>query len=143
LIEQTGESTELHYRKYILEPIPRGQSLDQQATLPMFLPVCHHRCLNAGPTFVAAEEKPGCPTRASVSVAKKAFFPRISLTGTAWISERSAVELFAGPSRAWTFVPQVTQPIFTGGRLKSDVKFAKAQQEFASCSVPANDSERV
>jgi multidrug efflux system outer membrane protein len=28
-------------------------------------------------------------------------------------------------------VPQITQPIFTGGRLKSDVKFAKAQQEFA------------
>lgn len=28
-------------------------------------------------------------------------------------------------------MPQITQPIFTGGRLKSDVKFAKAQQEFA------------
>jgi multidrug efflux system outer membrane protein len=28
-------------------------------------------------------------------------------------------------------VPQVTQPIFTGGRLKSDVKFARAEQEFA------------
>lgn len=28
-------------------------------------------------------------------------------------------------------MPQVTQQIFTGGRLKSDVKFAKAQQEFA------------
>ena len=28
-------------------------------------------------------------------------------------------------------MPQITQPIFTGGRLKSHVKFAKAQQEFA------------
>jgi outer membrane protein, multidrug efflux system len=28
-------------------------------------------------------------------------------------------------------VPQITQPIFTAGRLKSNVKFARAQQEFA------------
>jgi multidrug efflux system outer membrane protein len=28
-------------------------------------------------------------------------------------------------------VPQITQPIFTAGRLKSNVKFAKAQQELA------------
>jgi multidrug efflux system outer membrane protein len=28
-------------------------------------------------------------------------------------------------------VPQVTQPIFTAGRLKSNVKFAKAEQELA------------
>lgn len=28
-------------------------------------------------------------------------------------------------------MPQITQPIFTAGRLKSDVKFAQAQQEFA------------
>ncbi len=28
-------------------------------------------------------------------------------------------------------MPQITQPIFTGGRLKSDVKFARAQQELA------------
>jgi len=39
--------------------------------------------------------------------------------------------LFSGPSRVWTFVPQVSQPIFTAGRLKSGVQSAKAQQEFA------------
>jgi outer membrane protein, multidrug efflux system len=39
--------------------------------------------------------------------------------------------LFSGPSRAWTFIPQITQPIFTAGRLRSNVNFEKAQREFA------------
>jgi outer membrane protein, multidrug efflux system len=39
--------------------------------------------------------------------------------------------LFSGPGRIWSFVPQLTQPIFTAGRLKSNVKFARAQQELA------------
>src|SRR6266404_4233346 len=35
------------------------------------------------------------------------------------------------PHSAWSFVPQVSQPIFTAGRLKSNVKLAKAQRESA------------
>ncbi len=34
-------------------------------------------------------------------------------------------------SGVWSFIPQITAPIFTAGRLKSNVKFAKAQQELA------------
>jgi multidrug efflux system outer membrane protein len=29
----------------------------------------------------------------------------------------------------WAFVPQVTQPIFTAGRLKSNVRFSQAQRD--------------
>jgi len=66
-----------------------------------------------------------------VSVAKKAYFPSISLTGLLGFQSDQLSSLFTGPSRAWSFVPQVTAPIFTAGRLKSNVKFAKADQEFA------------
>jgi multidrug efflux system outer membrane protein len=31
----------------------------------------------------------------------------------------------------WQFVPQVTQPIFTGGRTRSNVELATAQQQLA------------
>jgi outer membrane protein, multidrug efflux system len=31
----------------------------------------------------------------------------------------------------WQFAPQLTQPIFTAGRIKSNVRLAKAQQEAA------------
>lgn len=53
------------------------------------------------------------------------------LTGFLGFQSDQLSNLFAGPSRAWTFIPQITQPLFTGGRLKSDVKFAEAQRELA------------
>jgi multidrug efflux system outer membrane protein len=39
--------------------------------------------------------------------------------------------LFTGAGSVWGFGAQVTQPIFTAGRLKSNVKLNKAQQESA------------
>jgi multidrug efflux system outer membrane protein len=39
--------------------------------------------------------------------------------------------LFSGPSSTWKFVPQLTQPIFTAGRLRSSVRLAQAQRDSA------------
>ena len=111
-------------------PIPRGQPLDQQQTLPDVPAGLPSSLLERRPDIRATEENM-VAQRALVSVAKKAFFPRISLTGVLGFQSDQLSNLFGGASRAWTFVPQVTQPIFTGGRLKSDLKFARAQQEFA------------
>jgi len=111
-------------------PILRGQPLDQQETLPLVPAGLPSSLLERRPDIRTAEENLAAQ-RALVSVAKKAFLPRISLTGLLGFQSDQLSNLFAGPSRAWTFVPQVTQPIFTGGRLKSDVKFARAHQEFA------------
>ena len=111
-------------------PITRGQPLDQQETLPLVPAGLPSSLLERRPDIRAAEQNL-VAQHALVSVAKKAYFPRISLSGLLGFQSDQLSNLFSGPSRAWTFVPQVTQPIFTGGRLKSDVKFAKAQQEFA------------
>jgi outer membrane protein, multidrug efflux system len=111
-------------------PITRGQPLDQQETLPLVPAGLPSSLLERRPDIRATEQNLEAQ-RALVSVAKKAFFPRISLTGLLGFQSDQLSSLFSGPSRAWTFVPQVTQPIFTGGRLKSEVKFARAQQEFA------------
>jgi outer membrane protein TolC len=37
----------------------------------------------------------------------------------------------SGPNTIWGLVPQVTQPVFTAGRLKSSVRLAEAQREQA------------
>jgi len=50
--------------------------------------------------------------------------------------------LFRGASKTWSFVPQVTQPIFTAGRLKSNVKFARAQRELALASISKRFEQR-
>ncbi len=110
--------------------ITRGRPLDEQQTLPTVPAGLPSSLLERRPDIRAAEENL-VAQRALVSAAKRAFFPTISLTGLFGFQSNQLSNLFTGPSRAWSFVPQITQPIFTGGRLKSDVKFAKAQQEFA------------
>jgi len=111
-------------------PITRGQPLEQQQTLPIVPAGLPSSLLERRPDIRAAEENL-VAQRALVSAAKKAYFPRISLTGLLGFQSDQLSNLFSGASRAWTFVPQVSQPIFTAGRLKSGVKSAKARQEFA------------
>lgn len=110
--------------------ITRGRPLDQQQTIPTVPAGLPSSLLERRPDIRAAEENL-IAQNALVSAAKRAFFPTISLTGLFGFQSNQLSNLFSGPSKAWTFVPQITQPIFTGGRLKSDVKLAKAQQEFA------------
>ena len=111
-------------------PITRGKSLVEQPTLPAVPSGLPSSLLERRPDIRAAEHALEAQ-RARVSAAKAAFFPRISLTGLLGFQSDQLSGLFTGPSGAWTLIPQVTQPIFTAGRLKSNVKFAKAQQEMA------------
>ena len=66
---------------------------------------------------------------ARIEVAKKAYFPRISITGFLGFESAQLSSLF-NPSRfVWGFIPQVTQPIFTGGLLKNNVRLTQAQEQ--------------
>jgi outer membrane protein, multidrug efflux system len=110
--------------------ITRGQPLTQQPVLPAVPAGLPSSLLERRPDIRAAENNLEAQ-HALVYAAKAAYFPRISLTGFLGFQSNQLSSLFTGPSGAWTFVPQITQPIFTAGQLKSDVKFAKAQQELA------------
>jgi multidrug efflux system outer membrane protein len=109
--------------------IARGR-LAQQQELPTVPPGLPSSLLERRPDVRAAEENL-VAQRALVSAARKAYFPRISLTGLLGFQSNQLSNLFTGPSGVWTFVPQITQPIFTGGRLKSNVRSARAQQALA------------
>jgi multidrug efflux system outer membrane protein len=111
-------------------PVTRGLGLNQQPELPAVPAGLPSALLERRPDIRAAEQNL-LAQRALVSAARKAYFPTISLTGLLGFQSDQLSSLFNGPSRAWTFVPQITQPIFTAGRLKSNVKFARAQQELA------------
>src|ERR1041385_8809630 len=111
-------------------PVTRGLGLNQQPELPAVPAGLPSALLERRPDIRAAEQNL-LAQRALVSAARKAYFPTISLTGLLGFESGQLCAIFNGPSRAWTFVPQITQPIFTAGRLKSNVKFARAQQELA------------
>jgi len=68
---------------------------------------------------------------ANIGVARAAFFPRISLTGAFGSSSDALSGLFDSGSRAWNFLPQVTLPIFDGGRNRANLGAAVADRDIA------------
>lgn len=69
---------------------------------------------------------------ANIGGARAAFFPAISLTGSAGFASDSLSGLFkSGSALAWSFIPQVTMPIFAGGRNMANLDGATAGQKIA------------
>jgi multidrug efflux system outer membrane protein len=112
------------------DAMPRGRSLLEQEQPPSVPPGLPSSLLERRPDIRAAEQNL-VAANAIIGVAKAAYFPRISLTGFLGFQSDSLSSLFSGPARVWQFAPQVTQPIFNAGRLKSNVRLAEAQQQIA------------
>jgi len=66
---------------------------------------------------------------ANIGAARAAFFPSISLTATAGTASATLDGLFQAGSGTWTFVPQLTLPIFNAGALSASLDVAKVQRE--------------
>jgi multidrug efflux system outer membrane protein len=110
--------------------IVRGLSLTEQELPPNVPPGLPSALLERRPDIRAAEQNL-IAANAQIGVAKAAYFPVISLTGLLGGQSNQLANLFTGASTTWSFVPQVTQPIFTGGRLKSNVRLSEAVQRSA------------
>jgi len=68
---------------------------------------------------------------ADIGAARAAFFPRITLTGTAGTASTQLSGLFEGGSYGWTFAPQLVLPIFDGGRNQANLEVAQASRDIA------------
>jgi len=62
---------------------------------------------------------------ANIGAARAAFFPRITFTTSVGTTSSQLSELFQAGSGVWSFSPQVTLPIFTGGQTMADLAAAK------------------
>ena len=109
--------------------IVRGRGLTE-LELPDVPPGLPSSLLERRPDIRAAEENL-IATNANIGVAKAAYFPQISLSGSIGGQSTQLASLFNGPHTAWSFVPQITQPVFTAGRIQSGVRLAQAQQQAA------------
>ena len=110
--------------------IPRGAPLTDQRELPAVPAGLPSSLLERRPDIQSAEQNL-IAQNALVYYVKASYFPRISLTGSLGFQSNQLASLFTGPSAVWSLVPQVTAPIFTAGRRKSDVNFQRAQREYA------------
>ena len=108
--------------------VPRGLKLTEQPHTPEVPAGLPSALLERRPDIREAEQTL-VAANAQIGVAKAAYFPQISLTGTAGYESPSLTNLFTGPAGLWTLAAAFTQPIFEGGRLKNGVRFSQAQEQ--------------
>jgi multidrug efflux system outer membrane protein len=110
--------------------VVRGHKLVEQEMPPDVPAGLPSSLLERRPDITAAEQAL-IAANANIGVAKAAYFPQVSLSGFLGGQSTQLSSLFSGPHSAWSFVPQVSQPIFSAGRLKSNVKLAEAVRDDA------------
>ena len=108
----------------------RGKPLTEQELPPEVPPGLPSALLERRPDIRAAEQDL-IAANAEIGVARAAYFPTLSLSGFLGGASTQLSSLFSGPHSTWNLAPQVTQPIFTAGRLKSNVRLAEAEHEHA------------
>ncbi len=108
--------------------IPRGHPLIAQPnppTLPAGLP---SDLLERRPDIREAEETL-IAANARIGVAKAAYFPNITLTGTAGVETYALTRLFNASSGIWNTAATLTQPIFEAGGLHAATRLAQAEEQ--------------
>ena len=75
---------------------------------------------------VAAAERKLASANAQIGVAKAAFFPVLTLTGSGGYVSGDLDTLFNWDSRTWSLGPSLSLPIFAGGRNRANYKRSQA-----------------
>jgi len=109
--------------------IERGLSLTDHQ-LPVSVPAGLPSDLIERRPDIRSVENSLIAANARIDVAKAAYFPRISLTAFLGFESGELSNLFKNSRNVWFLGGELTQPIFTAGRLKSNVRFSQAQRDF-------------
>ena len=111
------------------QTIARGLSLTEHQIPPSVPAGLPSDLIERRPDIRAAENSL-IAANARIGVAKAAFFPRISLTAFLGYESGQLTSLFSNSRNVFGLAGEITQPIFTAGRLKSNVRFTQAQRDF-------------
>ena len=114
-------------------PVKRGLKLPEQFIPPEVPPGLPSSLLARRPDIRQAEQLL-VAANAQIGVAKAAFFPQISLTGSgggAFGRSSSFSSLMGSQTAIWSYGASVSQPIFTGGALTGGLHLAESQHEQA------------
>src|ERR1700731_3266549 len=115
------------------QSIPRGRALTDQPApqdVPSGLP---SELLERRPDVRQAEEMM-VAANAQIGVAKASFFPNLSLTGLGGLESNALHKFISQPSETWYGAFNVSQPVFQGGALRSQLRLARAHWQEASLS---------
>jgi outer membrane protein, multidrug efflux system len=110
------------------EDIDRGLGVSDQPhpqAVPTGVP---SRLLERRPDIQRAEANL-IAANARIGVAKAQFFPQISLTSLGGSASNQLTGMFAGKNAYWYAAGSLTEPIFDGGRIRSNYHLSQAQQQ--------------
>jgi multidrug efflux system outer membrane protein len=110
--------------------VSRGRPLVEQP-IPPEVPAGMSSSLLARRPDIFAAEQNLIAANAEIGVAKAAFFPQISLTGSGGgAAGRTTVfsTLINSNVGTWSYGAQLTQPIFEAGRLRGNLRAAQSQE---------------
>ena len=113
-----------------VKDLPAGRSLAAQDIAPDLIAGLPAEVLLQRPDVLAAEQQL-IAANANIGAARAAFLPRISLTGSVGTASRSLSGLFGAGSRAWSFQPLISLPLFDAGRSAANVDIAEARKVIA------------
>ena len=109
-------------------PIERGSPLISQTVRAEVPPGLPSSLLERRPDIRVAEQQL-VAANANIGQAKAAFYPQLTITGFYGYQSVALSDLFSSPARTWQFGPSLTLPLFTGGKLKGNLKLAQAAFE--------------
>jgi outer membrane protein, multidrug efflux system len=114
-------------------PITRGRPLVEQVLPPEVPPGLPSSLIERRPDIREAEQNL-VAANAEIGVAKAEFFPQVSLTGSgggAFGRSTAFTDLMSSQLGIWSYGANVSQPIFTGGALRGNLRLAKSQDQQA------------
>ena len=115
------------------QAVPRGRPLVEQPLPPEVPPGLPSTLVERRPDIRQAEQIL-VAANAEIGVAKAQFFPQISLTGSgggAFGRSSAFSSLMSSHLGVWSYGAQVSQPIFTGGALRGNLRAAESQHQQA------------
>ncbi len=118
------------------QAVPRGRPLVEQPLPPEVPPGMPSSLIERRPDIREAEQVL-VSANAQIGVAKAQFFPQIALTGSGGGSfGRSSAfsSLMSSQVGIWSYGAQMSQPIFTGGALRGNLRAAESQHQQALIS---------
>jgi outer membrane protein, multidrug efflux system len=115
------------------QDVPRGRPLVEQPLPPEVPPGLPSTLIERRPDIREAEQIL-VAANAEIGVAKAQFFPQISLTGSgggAFGRSSTFSSLMSSQIGIWSYGAQVSQPIFTAGALRGNLRLAESQHQQA------------
>ena len=113
--------------------VPRGRPLVEQWLPPEVPPGLPSSLIERRPDIREAEQIL-VAANAEIGVAKAQFFPQISLTGSgggAFGRSSAFSGLMSSQLGIWSYGVQVSQPLFTGGALRGNLRLAESERQQA------------